>query len=338
MTLRQTIQAAPTKTNELISKLANTSNQAIKTRESLFEEVTAELSQYVEIEDSQLLPLLRKHPQTKDLAVSALKGNKDLRAQLALLQAMPKDNDAFLEKVTELKKGFQAHVRGERNELLPAILKALNDEEASQLAENLDAAVADAEKGKRYAKRQEAAESKLETEAAKQIEAAKRAAVRAEKAAGQAARKGIEQAVDSVKRGGAALQDGARRASASVAREAEHAAASVRDAVGTYRDTSQDALADVRAMTASTTSAVKVASEIGSAWLGLARKVIGLNRETSRRLINCRSIGQLAEVQRSYVSGSMRSLMEGGTEVLQIAQRASKQALNPLQNRLDKAA
>ena len=65
MTLRQTIQAAPGKTTELITKLSATSNQAVKTRENLFAELSEELARYIEIEERQLLPLLRKHPETK---------------------------------------------------------------------------------------------------------------------------------------------------------------------------------------------------------------------------------------------------------------------------------
>ena len=128
MTLRQTIQAAPEKTAELINKLSATSNQAVKTRESLFAQLNEELLRFVEIEEQHLLPLLRKRPETKDLATAALKGNKDLHAALAKLAALPKDNDAFLAELAELNKGFQQHVRNERKELLPAVLKALSDD------------------------------------------------------------------------------------------------------------------------------------------------------------------------------------------------------------------
>src|SRR5688572_10214865 len=101
MTLRQTIQAAPAKAAELIDKLSATSNQAVKTREGLFAQLSDELVRYVEIEEQHLLPLLRKHPETKDLAADALKGNKDLRASLAKLADLPKDSDVFLAQVGE---------------------------------------------------------------------------------------------------------------------------------------------------------------------------------------------------------------------------------------------
>src|SRR3954471_19768045 len=160
MTLRQTIQAASGKTNELIKKLSATSNQALKTRENLFAQLSDELSQYVEIEEQHFLPLLRKHPETKGLAANAFKGNKELRASLEKLSAMPKDNDEFLAELDVLNKGFQQHVRNERKELLPAVLNAFSDEEAGALADTIEGAVADAEKSKRDEKREEAAQDK----------------------------------------------------------------------------------------------------------------------------------------------------------------------------------
>ena len=51
MTLRQTLQAAPNKTKELIEKLKATSNQAVKTRESVFAELKEQLTLYLDQEE-----------------------------------------------------------------------------------------------------------------------------------------------------------------------------------------------------------------------------------------------------------------------------------------------
>lgn len=186
MTLRQTVQAAPGKTSDLIAKLSETSNQAVKTREGLFAQLGDELTRYVEIEEQHFLPLLRKHDDTKALVPDALKGNKDLRASLEKLTAMPKDTDAFLAELDVLNKSFQQHIRNERKELLPAVLKALSNEEASDLAASLDGAVADAEKAKRDEKREEAAKAKRDEEKAEADAKAKRDAAKAEREAEKA--------------------------------------------------------------------------------------------------------------------------------------------------------
>ena len=63
MTLRQTIQAAPGKTTELITKLSATSNQAVKTRENLFAELSDELARYIEIEERQTSAVAPEAPR-----------------------------------------------------------------------------------------------------------------------------------------------------------------------------------------------------------------------------------------------------------------------------------
>jgi hypothetical protein len=338
MTLRQTIQAAPTNVNELIGKLANTSNQAVKAREGLFGELKSELSLYVDVEEQHLVPLLRKHAETKALASDAAKGNKELRAQLSALEAMPKDTDEFLGKVVELKKAFQQHVTDERNELLPAVLKALSDEEATQTAEKMEAAVAEAEEAKRTEKRAEAAKAKQKAAEAQRAEEDERAAGRAAKSAERATREATEKAANTVQQTASVVQDGAREVTQRMVDATTKAVSSTRDAVRIYRESSENVLEDLRAISASSTVTSKVGSEFGSAWTEWVRKAAALNVSASRKMMQCKSLTEVAQAQREYVEASMRTLMEGRSAVLQIAQQASKQALNPLQARIEKAA
>ncbi|MBV9748837.1 MAG: hypothetical protein JO157_08480, partial [Acetobacteraceae bacterium] len=51
MTLRTLMQAGPAKANELFTKLFETSDGAIKTRERLFAELKAELETHVDLEE-----------------------------------------------------------------------------------------------------------------------------------------------------------------------------------------------------------------------------------------------------------------------------------------------
>jgi Phasin protein/Hemerythrin HHE cation binding domain len=338
MTLRQTIQTAPGKTTELITKLAATSNQAVKTRESLFADLSEELTRYVEIEEQHVLPLLRKHPDTKDLAADALKGNKDLRAALGKLSNLPKDNEAFLTELAELNKGFQQHLRNERKELLPAVLKALSDEEAETLAANIEGAVADAEQAKRDAKREEAAQAKRLAEEAKQAEEAQRAVARAQKAAERSTREAAEKVVHTIERGAASVQDSARQVTATITERAQQAASETREAVTVYSESVRKIAEDLQAVRASSAVSVEAASEVYTAWMEWISKVARTNAEASQQLLQCRSVKQVAEVQREFATSAMRNWMEGSTKVLEIAQHSSKQALRPLDGRLNDAA
>ncbi|MDN2580095.1 hemerythrin domain-containing protein [Aquibium sp. ELW1220] len=329
MTLRQTIQAAPGRTSELITKLAATSNQALKTRESLFAQLSDELTRYVELEEQHFLPLLRKHSETKDLAADALKGNKDLRASLKKLSDMPKDQDEFLAELDGLNKSFQQHVRNERKELLPAVLKAFNDEEAGALAANIEGAVAEADKAKRDEKREEAALARRQVEKAEKAAAAERAAVRAQKAAQRTSREATEKAVATMARGTASVQDGARQVTENITQRTEQIASDTHDAMNVYSQSSQKIL--------EAASSAKAVSEIYSVWLEWLGSAARINAEASQGLIQCRSLQHVAELQKEFAANAMRNWVEGNVKVLDIAQRNSKQALGRLDGRLGKA-
>src|SRR5919205_1702576 len=148
-TIRQLIQTSPAKANDLFAKLAETSGNAVKTRERLFAELKEELELQMRLEEQHLFPVLRKRKETKDLVSEALNDNKETRKALSELERTPKESGEFASKVAELRKAFQQHVRDEKKELLPAVLKALNDEEAEAIVEKFEAGRAEAEEAKR---------------------------------------------------------------------------------------------------------------------------------------------------------------------------------------------
>jgi hemerythrin-like domain-containing protein len=320
MTLRQTLQAAPNKTKELISKLSGTSNQAVKTRESLFAELKEQLNLYLDVEEQHLLPLLRKHPETKALASDAAKGSTALRVHLDAIEAAPRDTDDFVAKVKELQRLLQQHVRDERNELLPAVVKALDDEEAGSLAETIDRGFAEAEEAKREQKREAAAAAKKEAELAEQAQAAERAAARAQKAVAREASAAAEKATEAAT---ATIAQAAERAS--------EAASQAQGALAAYSGTFERATADIRAVSASTNIAAQGASQIVSAWVEWMGRAARAQAEASRRIIQCTNITQLAEVHQDLVAKATRNLIESNANLLEIAQQTSKKALSPLQ-------
>src|SRR5215203_6960407 len=148
-TIRQLIQTSPAKANELFAKLTETSGNAVKTREKLFADLKSELELQIKLEEQHLFPVLKKHKETKDLVSGALNDNKQTRKLLTELERTPKESEEFASKVAELRKAFQQHVRDERKDLLPAVLKALDDEEAGAIVEKIEGAKAEVEEAKR---------------------------------------------------------------------------------------------------------------------------------------------------------------------------------------------
>jgi stress response protein YsnF len=167
------MQEGSSKVNDLFARLSDTSEGAVKTREKLFGELKADLELHANLEEEFLFPLLRRNPETRGLVVEAIADNKNLRSRLTDLEALPKNGEAFLPLLTELQKAYRQHSRDEKKELLPALQSALSAEQVQQVAEKMEAGIAEVEQARqdeaeeRRAKvRREREQAELEAEAA----------------------------------------------------------------------------------------------------------------------------------------------------------------------------
>ena len=75
--------------------------------------------------------------------------------------------------------------------------------------------------------------------------------------------------------------------------------------------------------------ATKVVSDVSSAWMNWIGKAARTDAETAQRLIRCRTLHNAAEIQREFLTGTVRNWMERNAQVLEVSQRASRQALGP---------
>ena len=166
MTFRAMMLAGPTKANELFARLSETSDGAIKTREKLFAELKAELELHTSLEEEHLFPILRRNPETKGLVADAIKDNKELRAKFAELDALPKNDDVFPEQLKELQTAFRQHARDEKRELLPAVQRALSEEQVQEVAEKMEAGLAEAEQARQDEAEERRAKARQEREEA----------------------------------------------------------------------------------------------------------------------------------------------------------------------------
>jgi uncharacterized protein (TIGR02271 family) len=183
MNFRTMMLAGPARANELFARLAETSGGAVKTREKLFAELRAELELFAGLEEQHLFPILRKNPETRELAADAVRDNKELRAKLAELEALPKGDEAFAERLKELQTAFRQHARDDRKELLPAVRRALGEEQVQGVAEKMEAGLAEAEQAKQDEAEERRAKAREEREQAEREARRAEAAERAREAA-----------------------------------------------------------------------------------------------------------------------------------------------------------
>ena len=219
-TIRQLLQTAPARANELFAKLVDTSDTAVKTREKLFSELKAELDLLAKLEEEHLFPVLRKHKETKALVSEVFADNKQMRALLDDLETTPRDSEEFATKVGELRKVHQKRVRDEKNELLPAVLKALSDEEAQAIVEKIETERAEIEDERRAEAEQRRAEAKNEREQEDMIVAEQQEEAERE----QERRAAIRQTVEAVARTREVANDSAKQIVRSAAESVQRVA------------------------------------------------------------------------------------------------------------------
>src|SRR3982750_4692046 len=268
-TIRQLIQTSPAKANELFAKLAETSGNAVKTRERLFAELKEERELQIRLAQQHRFPVLRKHKETKDLVPDALNDNKQTRKALTELERTPKESEEFASKVAELRKAFQQHVRDERKEFLPAVLKALDDEEAGAIVEKIEGAKAEVEE----AKRAEAEEA--------------RAAAREEREQAEAVARQAREQVETVRQTAESIGNVVRASAEAPRRVAETAREAVQSGVGAAAQMAQKAadfgMSSFSDVTRGVQNAAAGMTAVAQANTGLARRYQAIWRGVFQR-------------------------------------------------------
>lgn len=296
MTITQMIQAGPARAVELFGKLAETGDGAVKTRERLFAELKEELELHARLEEQHLFPVLRKHKETKDLVTDAVNDNRQARALLAELERLPKDGEDFPKKLAELKRVFQQHVRDERKELLPAVRKALSDEEAQAIVDKVEAGRAEVEEAKRDEAEQRRAEARRVREAAEAVE--------------QRAR----QTAEAVTRPARAVVETGTRAAANTA-----------DAV---TRTAQPALERVEAFGAAAPSvAARTVNEASVAWAQWANRTTLATADAALEFARMNTPLHLAQLQGRVVGEAVRAWFDVSARLTQLSLRASEEMM-----------
>src|SRR5919206_2097126 len=90
--------------------------------------------------------LLKRHPQTRDL-VPQKKELTEVDKTLQELDGLPKEDESFLKRLGELKRAVERHLREEERKIVPALKRALNDDEIEAIARRLAAEKHDERQG-----------------------------------------------------------------------------------------------------------------------------------------------------------------------------------------------
>jgi hypothetical protein len=322
MMINRTIgQTPPDKANELFAQLLGTTNDAVEAREQLLASLAHELDLLANLQEQHLFPVLENHPETADLVRDARDDNQQTRVLLNELAAIPTDSDAFLAKVEELRKVFQQHIRNDKNELLPVVLKVLNADEVEAVVEKVE---------------EEIAEAEATRAATDQPLARRRKAARAQRTSGNLLAV-VEAAPEVVPEVGqeiqAAAQDSARAASEILDRTTEVTAVQSQATSNLLDHAPQY----VQAIARSNRILARGAGTIALEWFGLRQERLLKNLNAVNDLLACRSMPDLVSLQSSLVRQNVEQMVGNSQRLAQIsaeiAQEATRTIMAPTADR-----
>jgi hypothetical protein len=304
-------QTPPDKANELFERLLATSDNAVKTRERLLADLKEELELLASLQEEHLFPILTRHGM-QDLVRDATRDNEETRALLTELERMPKNAAEFIGQVTELRRTFQQHIRDDKKELLPAVLKVLSDEEVNAVIENV--------------------EDEMAT-----IDETKRAEARRAREQGEAVQRVTEGVADTMKAGVEGAQTMARTMQETVGNSlgtlSEMARRSTEQAVrlfglpsGNAEDLTGQTSENLRAVTQSGAVLARGLQDVSREVFELSQKRLQRNLDGLNQIARCRSVADLVAAQSSLLRDNLEQTLDNSRRLAELTIQVTEEA------------
>ena len=316
-------QTPPNKANGLFERLLATSDTAIKTRERLLQELKEELELLATLQDDHLFPILRRHGMN-DLVRDATSDNEQTRALLTELDRMPKNSSEFLSKVAELRRVFQRHIRDDKNELLPAVLKVLSDEEANAIAETVEDEMANIDETKRAEARRSREQGEAVQRVTEDVADTLRAGVESAQSMAQAMQEAMTNSFS-------AFSELTRRSTGQSLQAANRP-----DAV--TLGLSEEAAHNLRATAQSSTALARGVQEVSREVVDRSQKRLQRNLDGLQALARCRSMTDFVEVQSSLLRDNLEQTVENSRRLAELTIQMTEEATRTITVQSDKTA
>lgn len=126
------------KVKGLFKKLADTSDGAQKTRDSLFKELATELTVHAKVEETIVYPRLKEIDELSDQVEEGIDEHHEAEALLEELAGMDTTDKEWSAKLKELQEAVEHHVKEEEQELFPEARDFIDDDEAMELAKTVE--------------------------------------------------------------------------------------------------------------------------------------------------------------------------------------------------------
>ena len=139
MNLYDMLQKDHERVQELFLRLEGTGESDIAGREQIFSALRHELDIHSQAEEKFFYSLLRGEADTRELVLESLDDHKDVKKRLEALDSMDKGSAEWIAALHACRGIVERHVAEEESELFPRARKALDEDAAAGVAEDIEA-------------------------------------------------------------------------------------------------------------------------------------------------------------------------------------------------------
>lgn len=104
---------------------------------AVFQELKAALTLHTRMEEQIFYPALRSYDETRDMISESVEEHREVDELLAEMTAMSPEDDAFMDKLVELRDSVGHHVEDEETELFPRAEKVLGRERLTMMGDEM---------------------------------------------------------------------------------------------------------------------------------------------------------------------------------------------------------
>lgn len=123
----------------IFKELEETTERALKKRQSLFSELKLELTVHALAEEKFLYPLLKDADESHELALEAVEEHKVVKKLLKELENGDMGTEEWAAKLKVLQENVEHHVEEEEGELFKQAKKVIDADTAEQIAAEIEA-------------------------------------------------------------------------------------------------------------------------------------------------------------------------------------------------------
>ena len=109
-----------------------------RSAKELFNELKQALTLHTQMEEQLLYPALKSFDETKDWVPEAIDEHQEVDEILTEMSALSPREDAFMDKLTELRDAVEHHVEEEETNIFPKAQKAMGQSRLDEMGRQME--------------------------------------------------------------------------------------------------------------------------------------------------------------------------------------------------------